>query len=72
MSIFGSLFGKRPSHPGKQEHSPQQAVLVYLDGTGLPGHVYQECDTSTIEDRLTEVVAREGLGEFDGDEVGPT
>ncbi|MGA2068876.1 MAG: hypothetical protein ABSG86_28175 [Thermoguttaceae bacterium] len=72
MGIFGDLFGKQPSKTGKQERSPQEAVLVYLDGAGLPDHVYEECDTSTIEDRLIDAVARDGLGEFDGNEVGPT
>jgi hypothetical protein len=49
-----------------------QAVLVYLDGTGLPNHVYQENDLTTLEDQLIEVVDRESLGEFDGKELGPT
>jgi hypothetical protein len=65
MSIFGKLFGRKPA-----QSSSGQAVLVYLDGTGLPDHIYQECDTSTIEDRLIEVIGREKLGEFDGNEVG--
>jgi hypothetical protein len=49
-----------------------EAVLVHLDGTGLPGEVYETCDTSTLEDRLTEIVVKQGLGEFDGNESGPT
>ena len=47
-------------------------MLVYLDSTGLPAEVYRDCDLATIEDRLTEVIQRGGLGEFDGNEVGPT
>lgn len=67
MGIFGKLFGKQPAQP-----LTQQAVLVHLDGIGLPDHIYQECDASTIEDRLIEVIEREKLGEFDGNEVGPS
>jgi len=55
-----------------QPEEPQQAVLVHLDGTGLPDHIYQECDLATIEDQLIEVIARNKLGEFDGNEVGPS
>ena len=68
MGFFNRLFGREPA----KGHRPQQAVLVYLDGTGLPDEVYEECDLATIEDRLTEVIEREGLGEFDGNEIGPT
>ena len=49
MSIFGSLFGKQPA-------ANDQAVLVKLDGVGLPDHVYEECDLATIEDRLIAVI----------------
>lgn len=70
MSIFGNLFGKKAAHSA--QIPPEQAVIVYLDGTDLPAEVYQNCDLATIEDRLTEVIERDGLGEFDGNEVGPT
>jgi len=72
MSIFGRLFGKKDGGETPQPREPQQAVLVHLDGTSLPDSVYQECDTATIEDRLIEVIERDGLGEFDGNETGPT
>ena len=65
MSIFKRIFAK------KSLDQPQQAVLVHLDGTGLPDHIYHDYDLATIEDRLIEVLEREGLGEFDGNEVGP-
>src|SRR5262249_3937613 len=29
---------------GREVPRAQQAVLVHLDGTGLPDHIYQECD----------------------------
>jgi len=70
LSIFGRIFGKKPSDEVQSE-SPQQAVLVHLDGVNLPDHVYQECDLATIEDRLVEVIERDVLGEFDGNEIGP-
>ncbi len=71
MSIFGRFFGKKPSD-ASQQRPLEQAVLVYLDGTGLPLHIYEECDLATIEDRLIEVMERNGLGKFDGNEIGPT
>ena len=72
MSIFGRLFGKKDSGETPQSRKFDQAVIVYLDGTRLPDKVYEECDTSTIEDRLIAVIERDGLGEFDGNETGPT
>jgi hypothetical protein len=51
--------------------SNEQAVLVHLDGSGLPDHVYQDHDLATLEERLTDVIGRERLGEFDGNEIGP-
>jgi hypothetical protein len=66
MSLFAKLFGTK-SNSGSND----QAVIVYLDGQGLPDEVYAECDLSTIEDQLIEVIERESVGEFDGNEVGP-
>jgi hypothetical protein len=66
MSILSKLFGGKAQPP-----SNDQAVLVHLDGQGLPSSVYEECDLSTIEDQLIEVIERDKLGEFDGNEVGP-
>lgn len=70
MSIFKRLFGQK-SLDQTQSESDQEAVLVHLDGSGLPDHIYQEYDLATIEDQLIEVIEREGLGEFDGNEFGP-
>ena len=85
MGFFGRLFGRpdrRPASPRagraprprapSAPRPPQQAVLVHLDGAGLPDAVYETCDTSTLGDRLREVVQRDSLGEYDGDETGPT
>jgi hypothetical protein len=50
----------------------EQAVLIHLDGTSLPKHVYDEQDLATLEDELIAVVEGQALGEFDGNEIGPT
>lgn len=50
----------------------EQAVLVYLDGVGLPNEVYAEYDLATLEDRLEAIVRDAALGEYDGHEFGPT
>ncbi len=54
------------------KREPQQAVIVYLDRVGLPKNVYQQYDLATIEHKLTQVIKRDSLGEFDGNEIGPT
>jgi hypothetical protein len=69
MSFLKRLFGK--VEPTASVSTNEQAVLVYLDTSGLPDHVCQEHDIATLEDRLTEVIEREQLGEFDGNEFGP-
>lgn len=68
MSILSKLFGTK-SEP--QVSADQQAVLVYLDGQGLPDDVYKKYDLSTLEDQLIEVIDANSLGEFDGNEIGP-
>ena len=50
--------------------APEEAVLVHLDMAGLPMEVYEAHDLATLEDRLIEAIEGEGLGEFDGNEVG--
>ena len=75
MSFFERLFGKKPTSGRPPDVNPsggqQEAVLVHLDGRGLPDHVYEECDLATIEDRLAEAMATDHLGELDGNEIGP-
>jgi hypothetical protein len=61
----------RPVAAARADES-EQAVLVYLDVTDLPQQVYENYDLATIEDRLIEVINANGLGEFDGNEIGPT
>jgi hypothetical protein len=77
MGFFKRLFGTRSTSESHSAVKPsssdaQQAVLVHLDGTGLPDHVYAECDLATIEDRLIEALSRGQFGAFDGNEVGPS
>jgi hypothetical protein len=64
MSVLGRLFGRKPA--------PEQAVLVHLDGLGLPEAAAREDDLASLEDQLTGTIERAGLGEFDGNETGPT
>lgn len=66
MSILRRIFGQKST-----ALPSEQAVLVHLDGRGLPEHIYEEYDLATIEDRLIEVIERKRLGEFDGNEIGP-
>jgi hypothetical protein len=77
MGIWERWFGANSSDTKASDEKPpteqaQQAVLVHLCGTGLPDDVYESCDLATIEDQLTEVISQQELGEFDGNEVGPT
>lgn len=65
MSILRRIF-KQTSTTTPSE----QAVLVHLDCRTLPEHIYEQYDLATIEDRLIEVIKREQLGEFDGNEIG--
>ena len=71
MSLFSRIFGRADAPSAAAAADPhQQAVLIHLDGTGLPDEIYSECDVSTLEDRLTRAV--EGIGEYDGNEFRET
>lgn len=70
MSILQRLFGKRNVSP-RSAGTSSQAVLVYLDGHGLPDKVYQDNDLATLEDQLLEAIQAGSLGELDGNEIGP-
>src|ERR1700682_5448218 len=48
----------------------QQAVIVNLDASNLPDEVYEKYDLATLEEQLQEVIEREKLGEYDGNEFG--
>ena len=50
----------------------EEAVLIHLDGTSLPDEVYQQHDLATLEDELIGFIEGHSLGEFDGNEIGPT
>ena len=65
MSFLAKLFGSKTT-----QDSSEQAVIVRLDGQSLPQAVYDECDLSTIEDQLIEIIENNNAGEFDGNEVG--
>ena len=69
MSILKRIFGNETTSDGE---SSQQAVLVYLNGTDLPDEVYDEYDLETLESKLIEILERDKLGEYDGNEFGPT
>lgn len=70
--LFGRGGDDEPAESAS-EISPEseQAVLVYLDGQNLRNEVYEEYDLATLEDQLVEVIEREGVGEFDGNDIGP-
>ena len=59
------------SSSGSKSAAPEEAVFVYLDGTGLPQDVYDNHDLATLEDQLIQVIEARGLGTFDGNEFGP-
>jgi len=66
MGLFGKFLKK------KQEPKSDECVLIHLDGVNLPDKVYQECDLSTLEDLLIDVIESNNAGELDGHETGPT
>lgn len=51
--------------------SSDQAVLVYLDGVGLPDEVYEKYDLEGLETQLVAAVEQAGVGLYDGNEFGP-
>jgi hypothetical protein len=72
MSIFERIVGKKDAGENQPPRKPEQAVLVLLEGTGSPEKVYQQNDLAMMADTLKELIEREGLGQFGGNEFGPT
>jgi len=70
MGFLGRLFGRSAAPQGAG--GAQQAVLVHLDGRGLPEHVYREHDLESLEERLRAAIEEGGLGEYDGNETDPS
>ena len=70
MGFLARLFGGKP-RPAQRPDS-RECVMVHLDGTSLPDEVYQQCDVMTLSEQLGEALERQRLGEYDGDEQGPT
>jgi hypothetical protein len=50
----------------------EQAVLVYLDGGSLPDSVYEQFDLATLEEHLIQAIDSHAVGEYDGNEFGPS
>lgn len=65
MNFLSRIFG-RPATQLVQD----QAVLIYLDGQGLPEEVYADCDLMTLEEQLGHALGSGKLGVVDGNEVG--
>jgi hypothetical protein len=55
----------------EQKDGTEGAVIIILDGLGLPDEVYRTCDLGTLESRLETRLEQEGGGELDGHENGP-
>jgi hypothetical protein len=67
MSFLSRMLSRRPG----SATGMGQAVLVHLDGEGLPDQVYEDHDVSTLEAQLERAVQDGALGEVDGHESGP-
>lgn len=57
----------------KEKAAPKQeeAVIIHLDAVSLPDEIYQQYDLITLEEKIREVLEKQNLGEYDGDESGP-
>lgn len=51
------------------EGEPEQAVIVHLPPTTLPRTRFDLAELEALEDRLTEAIANDLAGEFDGNEI---
>lgn len=52
MGILNRFLGER------EQPIIEECALVYLDGVNLRDEVYAECDLSTLEDQLIEVIQK--------------
>ncbi len=70
MKRLRRLLSRQAAAPGPPE-SGAQAVIVTLAGAELSASVFEAQDLAGLEDRLIAVVESQGLGEFDGNLIGP-
>jgi hypothetical protein len=56
--------------PVRKKVGAEHAVVVYIDGTGLSAEDYDRYDLETIETELLGIIDANGVGEYDGNEVG--
>lgn len=64
-----NLFKKKNNNSNKPV---EEAVLIHLTANDLPDEIYQKYDVSTLEDQINKVIQENGLGEYDGNEHGPS
>jgi hypothetical protein len=70
-NLFSKIFTKNQAAQTESVNSSaEQAVLIYLDGIGLPSEIYQKYDMATLEDQIVAVLEEKGNGEYDGNETG--
>lgn len=75
-ALFGDQFCRfcqrlRVARAVRRIDPHEQAVTVHLRGHGLPDEIYEKYDVGTLEDQLRELIERQGVGEYDGNEFGP-
>jgi hypothetical protein len=56
---------------GTQVDTDRGAVVITLEGRGLPDEIYRTYDLATLESRIETRLQQEGAGELDGHEHGP-
>ena len=66
--VMRRLSTARP--PARKKAGVEHSVVVYIDGTGLSAEDYDRYDLDTIETELLGIIDANGLGEYDGNEVG--
>jgi hypothetical protein len=67
MGLFDIFKTKRPD----SKIPSQQAVIVELSEAVPRAEIYENYDLSTLEEQIISSLAGTGLGELDGNEVGP-
>ncbi len=68
MGILKKLFGK----PAQNQPDPaEQAVIVTTDRVNMSNFSERFDEISALEDALDQRINDAGVGEFDGNEVGP-
>src|SRR4051794_3778100 len=68
--VGSQLLVERDGKPEAVPFGPTEGIAIYLDGLGLPDHVYRDSDINELADQITAALAPKKAGAIRGSWMG--